>query len=521
MKIMTIMQQINGLIKERRISDAEKLAVSLTASYPAHLDGWVQRGRIAQMKGDYSGLLSCAQEVLHLDENHTVGRLQEIEALIHLSRPGDAFIRLESIEALAASNAVILQYVGQFYTQLAEYDSAFRVYNKSVELNPKDPQAHYNLSTAYSFTGDMVKAEACLDQVISLNPHDYDAYYNRATLRKQTKDNNHLEELNDLALKVSSQQQAMVPVHFALAKEYEDVGDYAQSISHLMVGTKARKGMLQYTVQSDVETMDSLKKHMNLDFCTDIKRKEGAGPIFILGMPRTGSTLVDRILASHSKVESIGEINDFAVAMMQVTGQVSSKDELVKRSTEADFPKLAQLYNELTASRRKKSPNLIDKTPANFLYIGLIAKALPTAKIIHIKRAPMDSCYAIYKTLFRMGYPFSYDMEDLAIYYASYVKLMDHWSSVLPSRIHEISYESLVTDQRAETEKLLAYCDLEWEENCINFHENRSASATASAAQVRMPMYQSSVNLWKRYEAALSPLKTKLNALGIDCGEIS
>ncbi|MDX1555954.1 MAG: sulfotransferase [Xanthomonadales bacterium] len=242
----------------------------------------------------------------------------------------------------------------------------------------------------------------------------------------------------------------------------------------------------------------------------------GPGPVFIVGLPRTGTTLVDRILSSFDAVASLGEINTMAFAVIRNAGPSRGKLELLERSAAADTHRIGQHYLEGTRGYGLDARWLIDKTPLNYLYIGLIRRALPTAKIIHLRRHPLDSCYAMYKTLFRVGYPFSYSLQDVGRYYMAYRRLMDHWRSSLPGRILDVDYERLVTDQEAETRRILAHCNLEFEQSCLDFHRQKGPAATASAAQVRKPIYSSSVGRWKCYDRQLAPLAGKLKEHGIE-----
>ena len=501
------LSEISALLQKRQIHDAEVLCHRLTQQYPNSEHGWLLLGQICKIKGDLKGMLDHTRTGLSKAPDASAALLKEAEASMlcgELKNIGDKLLKIEQKES---GNAHMLQQVAILYTHLERHADALRCYTQARNTIGDKPELLYNCATAATALGDLEEAEVLLDKVIELNPLDYAAYYNRAVLRKQSQANNHIEQMEAVLLKQQENSDAKVQLGYALAKEYEDLGKHAQSFTKLKAAADARKKMLSYSVEGDVATMEQIAEAMNNSFFTEMPTTDqGSGPIFIVGQPRSGTTLVDRILSSHSQVESLGEINDFAQIFTQAIGAVQSKSELVLRSTTLDFELVGKQYLTSTKARNAAAPFLVDKTPANSLYIGLIAKALPNAKIIHLCRNPMDTCYAMYKTLFRMGYPYSYSLEDLGTYYVAYFKLMQHWREHLPGRILDLNYESLVQNQESESRRLLEHCGLEWQESCLDFYKNSSASATASAAQVRQPMYQSSIEKWREYKDELAPL---------------
>jgi tetratricopeptide (TPR) repeat protein len=442
-------------------------------------------------------------------------RLETARRFLRERRPGQARRMLRDIEGIAGADAMLWRGLGEAYTVAGSHYEAERCYRRAVRLRPGDPRALYDLGAAQTAMGDLASAQESLGRAIALDPDDFDAWYNLVTLSRATPDANHLSGLRKAAARAGT-GPGRIPVHYALAKELEDLGRHRESFAALKIGADARRQRLSYRVEGDVETIEAVIQAFTPDLFKRVTRHAGqSGPIFVMGLPRTGTTLVDRILSAHSRVGSLGEISDFALALTARAAGPGGKLAMVERSRSLDFKRLGQAYLESTAEYGVEAAMRVDKTPSNFLYLGLIALALPQARIIHLRRNPADSLYAIYKTLFRMGYPFSYSLDDLAAYYIAYHRLMEHWRGLLPGRFMEVDYEALVGDQEGVTRAMLDWSGLDFEEACLRFHENVSPSATASAAQVRRPLYSSSVGLWRHYEAELAPLVARLVSAGL------
>ncbi|PHZ84591.1 tetratricopeptide repeat-containing sulfotransferase family protein [Paremcibacter congregatus] len=511
------LNQINQHLKQGQVEQAEALCSAFTNRHPTLPQGWLLSGRICQAKGDLVGMLSAAQKAVAAAPTSLTVQHMEAEATLLCGQLAAATKKIYALEKKAWDDARMLQHTAQLFSDLEHHTDALRCYQRARHLIGENPELLYNTAATATALGDLAGAEDLYNRVIAHTPDDYAAYYNRATLKKQTAKNNHIAEMEALRARGLNPASDPVQLGYALAKEYEDIKAYDKSFAALREAADTRRKRLSYSVTDDIRTMADIAAVMTDDFFADIPAvSEAPGPIFILGQPRSGSTLVDRILSSHSDVESLGEINDFVHAFMNIAGPARSKADLIQKTAKLDCAAIGTLYQEMIGQRRQGAQFVIDKTPANFLYIGLIAKALPTARIIHLRRHPLDNCYAMYKTLFQMGYPYSYALDDLGAYYIAYHRLMAHWRAQLPGRIHDVDYEALVTDQKTQSKRLVAVCGLDWQDACLNFHENKSASATASAAQVRHPIYTSSVEKWRHYETQLAPLKAQLAAAGID-----
>jgi tetratricopeptide (TPR) repeat protein len=447
-------------------------------------------------------------------------QLLAIEALITRGRTGEALEALARMELGAADDPAALQRAAQLYLHCAGFAAAARCHERAAQLLPDDARVLYNLASSCTALGDLERAYALYSRVIEHDPGDAAAWLNRSLLQVWTAAHNHIDGLRAALSRLPSGHAAAVPLCYALAKEHEDLGEAAVSWAYLRRGADQRRAALAYRVDGDVAAMAQIASTFDARLlATAPPPRADERSYFVLGLPRSGTTLVERILGSHSHVGSLGEINNFVYGVMRLAAGGGGKSDMIARAARIDFAALGRFYREGIAGYGDDSPALINKTPDNFLYLGLIRMALPGARVIHLRRHPLDSCLAMYKTLFRMGYPYSYSLEDLGHYYLAYHRLMQHWRDCLPDAIHEVDYEALVGAQEASSRALLAYCGLPWEPACLEFHRNPAPSATASAAQVRQPLHRRSVQRWHSYAEQLAPLAEFLTAHGVDCGD--
>lgn len=442
-----------------------------------------------------------------------------VECHIYCGRIDLARDHLAVLEIRFSGQAGHLLRVAELHVHSEGHADAYRCSARALALAGDDVHALYSLAAAAVNLGQLDEAETLYDRAIALSPDDGDAYVNRSALRTWRDGTHHVDELVSVLRRLPPGHGGEVPLSYALAKELEDLGDFENSFAYLQRGASRRRAQMNYRVEHDVQAMATIATAFNGEvLARSVPRVPDECSLFVLGLPRSGTTLVERILSSHSQVGSVGETSTFAFALMRLAGATGTKSELIQRSTSIDFNQLGTLYRRGVRSYAQPGAWLIDKTPANFLYLGLIHLALPGAHVVHLRRHPLDSCYAMYKTLFRMGYPFSYSLEDIGHYFLAYHRLMAHWREQLPGFVLDVDYEGLVQDQEGGTRRLLEHCALGWEPQCLEFHANPTPSATASAAQVRRPIYQSSVARWRHHEKQLEPLAEFLTRHGVDCG---
>lgn len=451
--------------------------------------------------------------------------LLRAHCFLALSRRSQALAAAAEVQHLSPEDAATLDAVATLFSRANDQNGALAAADRAVALAPENPSYRYNRATIRRFLGDTAGAEADYGVVIATRPTDYEAYLNRSELRPQTAERNHIPELEALLARSSLDWRGSVQLHYALAKEYEDLGEYQRSFQHLRTGAVMRRAHMKYDVCVDGATVDWIIAAFPLETQAQsgaISTDSPAGaPIFIIGLPRTGTTLVERILSSHSDIAGAAELDCFAVALVAAVSRATGRTgmprrELVQASASVDFAALGRDYLSRARAALGVEGRIVDKMPLNYLYCGLIRRALPEAKIIHVTRHPMAAGYAMYKTLFQDAYPFSYDLDDIARYYLAYRRLMDHWRAMLGEALLEVRYEDVIADQPGQTRRLLEYCELPWQDQCLEFHRNAAATTTASAAQVRRPLYNTSVDTWRHFSAWLDPLRRALVAGGVE-----
>ncbi len=513
-RVWDLMGQNNA---KQAIAECEKL----NRQYPEFGSGWHTTSHLMMRLGNVPAALAAIERATSIDPEQIDWQLQKTKCLVRLGRVDEVDAAVKALSAREMSTAYQCAAMGLLYTQLGSRELAVDLYKKAIELEPDKARNYYNIACLQRTLGDIEPAERNFDKTISLDPTDYESYKIRSDLRRQTAERNHIDELEQLLGGEIEDERGRVQLCYALAKELEDLGEAKRSFDRLRAGSDRRRKLMKYDVERDLETIEAIKRTFgNSVFAASNEGSDNSEAIFILGMPRTGTTLVERILASHSEVFAAGELNNFAAQLMtmmraQNTDKNLSRDEIVEYSAKLDFKSLGESYLSSTRPFTGHTPRFIDKMPLNYLYVGLIHLALPNAKIINLQRNPLDTCYAIYKQLFVDAYPFSYDLEELARYYVAYRQLMQHWNAVLPGVVHTVEYEKLVGDIETESRQLLEFCDLEWQPQCLKFHENKEASTTASTVQVRQPVYQSSVGKWHDYEEQLQPVVEILQQAGV------
>ncbi len=479
-------------------------------------DEWLKLSRLHQQQGRFRQAIAAAGQAVSMEPGNLDTRFHEIECLITGGQTLVARERMAGLERDCSDDAVRLSQVGELHARFSRFRDADRCYARAHELAPQDRDIHLSLARSQIALGELERAESLLAELIVAWPRDAEAWHALARLRTWSDSSNHVDKLESLLGETSDPAQT-VPLCYALHKELEDLGEDERAMSRLQRGARILRGTTSYRVEGDVAIMASIARNFPASRLRNAPTTGlGEGAIFVIGLPRSGTTLVDRILSAHPEVESLGELRDLSFAVMRAgdTGGVV-RGAAPSRPAQPDFGTIGRGYMDAVSAYRSGRGFFVDKAPMNFLYAGLIRLALPGARIVMLHRDPMDSCLAIHKTLFREGFPFASSLEDLGRYYVAWHGLARHWRDSLQGTMLDLSYESLVANQEAESRRLLEYCGVAWDQRCLDFHQNASPSATASAAQVRQAMYGSSVGRWKKHARELEPLSNILRAAGI------
>jgi tetratricopeptide (TPR) repeat protein len=484
-----------ALAAQGRIDDAvarDRLALSLR---PDNAAAHGNLGVALAAQGRIADAIAHYERALLLDPGHAGIHYNLGIALAAQGRIAEAVAHYRRAVALDPNYADAHNNLGNLLEAQDNSVEAMAHYGRAIAINPRHAEAHNNVGNVFRENGKFDDAMAHYGRAIAIAPANAEAHFHRAEIKTFHRGDTDLAVLEALAGRDDLPANKVPFVHFALAKALEDCGDYGRAFEHLRKGNTMKRRQIHY---------DEPAVARNFRRITG-ERLEGEGdpssvPIFVLGMPRSGSTLIEQILASHPQIQGAGEL-----PAVWDTGAPPDGSALrrMARSYIAGLPSLAE-----------GKIRIVDKLPENFLRIGLIRLILPNARIIHTMRDPIDTCVSCYSKLFTSGQHFSYDLGELGRYYHRYRDLMTHWRSVLaPEAMLDVAYEDLVDDLEGQARRMIDYCGLPWDDRCLSFHRTIRPVKTASAVQVRQPLFRSSLQRWRNYEAGLGPLLKELEDL--------
>jgi tetratricopeptide (TPR) repeat protein len=415
----------------------------------------------------------------------------------------------KNILNMEPKNGLIWAEYGTVLTKLANYEEGRDAYLKALEFKPDSPRVHLSLGHVYKTMGEIDNSIDSYKNTILQNNLSGEAYWSLANLKTYSFSENEIIDM-EKTLKGDMSDIERSQMHFALGKAYEVKKDFDKSFKNYYEGNKVKKGLVKY---SSDDTTDNTKRILNFFNKENIQKLAKSStrdrdPIFVLGMPRSGSTLVDQIISSHSKVDGTQELPNIIKIAAELN--INNQNNYPEVLRELDEPKLSNLGKDYileTAWARDSAPFFIDKMPNNFIHIGLIKTILPNAKIIDTRRDPMDTCFSCFKQFFARGQLFTYSLEDLGNYYTDYIRAMNHWQNVYGKDIYTVHYDNVINETEETIRELIDYCELPFEKECLEFYNSSRPVKTPSAEQVRQPIYKSGLNYWKNYEKHLLPLK--------------
>ncbi len=510
--------------KERNIPYLEELQLALSHQAAGHL-GQAEEilQRVLAHKSNHAMALKLLGR-LYCDSGRVEQGIQCLERCVQCE-PGELsnYIELGHVLRVTGrrlkgiglkSNDPQAHYeLGCLYHDQTKLELASAELNLALKLNPDHIAARQRLGEVHQALGQSSEAEACFRRVITKSPHDPEAHRGLAYLKRFTEYSPDIQSMEASYEKSSEQGMDRVVLAFSLGKVFEDLERYDEAFAHYEEANRLHRSLYQFSIDQEAAYFETYRKAFTSDWLTDTTKHaiEDATPIFVIGMPRSGTSLVEQILASHSSVFGAGEVYHSSVFDNQVAQTTGRPFPQSISSVPAEvLTQSAKIYVENLCADADQSARITDKLPHNFLRVGLLTAVMPQARIIHCVRDPMDTCLSIFTHFFSSAHGYASDLTELGQYYSLYERLMQDWEARFPGCMYRISYEDLVANHEREIKQLLEYCGLPFESGCLRFHETMRAVNTPSAVQVRQPLYQSAVSRWKRYETHLQPLRAAL-----------
>jgi tetratricopeptide (TPR) repeat protein len=512
--VFTILATI--FAKTDRFDDAKHVALSGLKGFPETFDLLVLLGNIYRVERNFSESVKYYKKALSITPNAAAVHFNLSLSLapLGLYEESEFFCK----KAISITPALIQAriHLGSLLFQQNKFDEAKTTFLTVLETDNGYIPAMYSLANIYKSEGSLEKAKDYYQRIVLIAPEYTQAHFSYASIHKYSSlADPHIAIMEKQFQKTSLHNDQQIQISFALAKAHEDCKSFERAIFFLNQGNKLRFERFSYDINSDRLFIESIIKSFNNDILSKIPTSQNntIKPIFIVGMPRSGTSLVEKIISTHTDVYGAGELENLfrlgtSTFLTESTDYLFNDIDKISRSI---FDKIGESYIQDINKLSSNSNRVTDKLPFNMLMIGLIKLVFPKAKIIHCTRDPIDNCFAIYKKNFATdNYRFGYNLTTLGQFHKLYQKLMVHWHDTFPGDIYDVAYESLVENPEKEIIALINACDLEWQEDCLAFNKSKSVVKTASAYQVRQPIYKSSVALWKNFEPYIDEL---LNAL--------
>jgi len=486
---------------------AELIAIAIkekpgVAAYHYNLGLALQRQELWEEAG------AAFTQALNIEPKHGEALSNLGQALHKMDKLDDAISRFHQALAVKPDDVIALNNLGLCLQDKRKLDDAAVTFRKAIAIDPDFHEGHNNLGNVLEEQGHMEEAHASFRRAIKVKPDFVEAYRHLVTSQKNTQHNQEMKEMEVLLDRPDLRDLEKMQLNFGLAKAYEDLKSYEKSFSHVLQGNRLKRQSFDYSTSQDEAIFNRLKNTFDRSF---FEAREDWGvqdetPLFIIGMPRSGTSLVEQILASHPLIVGAGELMDLSTVCHRYDEGNKVFPETIVDLGVKDFSSMGDDYGQRLRAHSSSARYITDKLPGNFLLIGMIKTILPNARIIHCRRNPLDTCLSVFKNYFLGEHPYAYDMSELGAYYKLYQDLMAHWRGVLPGVVYDIDYEDLVSEPESQIRRLLDACGLPFDEACLSFYNTERAVRTVSVVQVRQPMYKDSLQAWKRYENQLQPL---------------
>jgi tetratricopeptide (TPR) repeat protein len=508
----------NALVELGRAQEALACYDKALAANPHSANTLNNRGNALIKLGRAKEALTSYQQALALKPDFVQALANRAAALLELKRPAEALASCGKALALEPDFAEAHNNHGSALANLGREEEALASYDKAIALKPNYAAAYDNKGFALLQLGRLAEASASARAAITLAPRRARSYHHFAQTKRFELGDPLFAAMEELARENSPlDANERIFAHFALGKAYADVADYPRSFRHFSQGGALKRKQVDY---DEAAVLGDLRRAETTCTRKFMRRRYGCGdpspaPVFVVGMPRSGTTLIEQILASHRDVHGAGEIEDFERAAAELGGVAAlalRRPEIVAEMSDEQFRRLGANYVRRIGADASSASRIVNKTTDNFRFAGLIALALPNARIVHVRRDPVDACFSCFSTLFGDNLPYAYDLAELGRYYRAYEALMGHWRDALPKGMMiDVRYEDVIDDLEGQARRIVSHCGLDWDAHCLAFHRHARSVRTASLVQVRRPLYRSSVGRWRPYAAFLTPL---LAALG-------
>lgn len=510
------------LISQGKLLKAESLCRQFLQKVPHHAEGMRLLADIGLRLGVLDDAEFLLESALKFEPDNVDVRMDYVRTLRKRQKFAAALEQAQELLKRSPDNVQFQSLVAIESMQIGDFDSAIALFDAVLERVPGDPITLTSRGHAYKTKGSYEDAVAAYRDALAKQPMHGEAWYSLANLKVYEFSEGDIESMRSLEQNPDLGHQDRIYVCFALGKACEDKHDYDTAFTYYARGNQLKKAQSRYSAEKITEDLAAQRRVCDAKLFTD---RASAGhdapdPIFIVGLPRAGSTLLEQILSSHSQVDGTLELPNILSLSQRLRrrgrdGKASPYPEILRDLKNDELTEFGEEYIRDTQIHRQQAPCFIDKMPNNFRHIGLIHLILPNAKIIDARRHPMACCFSAFKQLFAEGQEFSYDLTDLGQYYCDYVTLMDHWDTALPGKVLRVQYEDVVADLEGKVRCILDYCGLPFEEACIEFHRTERSVRTPSSEQVRQPIYQSGLEQWRLFERHLDPLRTALE-VGLD-----